>query len=254
MAGVYHLDLNRSAIAGATHVLLPGDPARVSKIAAALDAEAREIAYRREYRTCLARLDGEAVLVTSTGVGGSSTSIAVDELAQLGVRTFLRVGTTGAIQPDVAVGDVIITTGAVRLDGASDHYAPIEYPAVAHHEVVRALVDAAIALKTPYHIGVTASSATFYPGEERSDSFSGYTLRRFQGATSEWRRLGVLNYEMESATLLTMCSVFGLRGGCITGAVNRAGGGRISEGDLTRGETAAIRVAVEAIRRLVRGG
>ena len=254
MPKVYHLDLEGEALAGATHVLLPGDPARVPRLATAFDHEAVELAWRREFRTYLGRLDGRPVLVTSTGIGGASTSIAVEELARLGVRTFLRVGTTGAIQPDIEIGDAIITTGAVRLDGASDHYAPPAYPAVAHHEVVRALVDAAERLQRPYHVGVTASSATFYPGEERSDSYGGYVLRRFQGSTQEWSRLRVLSYEMEAATLLTMCSTLGLRGGCVTGVVNRAGGERIGEEDLSRGERVAIDLAVEAMRRMVRRG
>ncbi len=247
---VYHLELDAAAVAGATHVLLPGDPGRVPKIAAAFDREACELAWRREFRTYLGRLDGRAILVTSTGIGGSSTSIAVEELARLGVRTFLRVGTTGAIRPDIEIGDAIITTGAVRLDGASDHYAPPPYPAVAHHEVVRALVDAAERLQRTYHVGVTASSATFYPGEERSDAYGGYVLRQFRGSTEEWSRLRVLSYEMEAATLLTMCSTLGLRGGCVTGVVNRAGGERITEEDLSRGERVAIDLAVEAMRRM----
>jgi uridine phosphorylase len=254
MDKVYHLDLDAASVAGATHALLPGDPARVAEIAAAFDPQAREVADRREFRTFLGKLEGESVLVTSTGIGGPSTSIAVEELARLGVRTFLRVGTTGAIQPHVAIGDVIVTTGAVRLDGASTHYAPLEYPAVAHHEVVRALVDSAEELECPYHAGVTASSATFYPGEERHDSFGGYVLRDLRGATEEWRRLGVLNYEMEAATLLTMCSTMGLRGGCVTGVVNLVGAEAIDGADLARGENSAIRVAVAALRRLLTVG
>jgi uridine phosphorylase len=141
---VYHLDLDDTRIEGARVALLPGDPGRVSDIATAAPIErAREIACKREYRTWLGYVGGTPVLVTSTGIGGPSASIAIDELAQLGVRTFVRVGTTGAIQADVKVGDVVVTTGAVRLDGASSHYAPIEYPAVAHHEVVTALLRAA---------------------------------------------------------------------------------------------------------------
>lgn len=251
MEKVYHLHLDAESVGGATYALLPGDPARVEKIARAFDPRAREVAYRREFRTFLGVLEDRPLLVTSTGIGGPATSIAVEELARLGLRTFLRVGTTGAIQPHIAVGDVIVTTGAVRLDGASTHYAPIEYPAVAHHAVVEALAQAAEALGCPYHVGVTASSATFYPGEERHDSYSGYVLRRFQGATEEWRRLHVLNYEMESATLLTMCSTMGLRGGCVTGVVNRVGGDAIGESDLARGEDSAIQVAVAAVRRLL---
>lgn len=254
MEKVYHLDLDSASVGGATHALLPGDPARVEKIAGAFDAQAREVAQRREFRTFLGRLEGRPILVTSTGIGGPSTSIAVEELARLGVKTFLRVGTTGAIQPDIEIGDVIVTSGSVRLDGASTHYAPIEYPAVAHHELVRALAEAAEQLGCPYHVGVTASSATFYPGEERHDSFSGYVLRRFQGATDEWRRLHVLNYEMESATLLTMCSAMNLRGGCVTGVVNRVGGEAIGEAELAGGEDSAIRVAVAGLRRLLEVG
>lgn len=251
MPKVYHLDLDEELIEGATHALLPGDPGRAERIAHAFDADARRIASRREFTTYLGRLGGRPVLVTSTGIGGPSTSIAVDELSQSGVRTFLRVGSTGAIQPDIEVGDVVITSGSVRLDGASTHYAPIEYPAVAHHEIIAALIAAAATTGNKAHVGITASSATFYPGEERSDSFSGYVLRDFQGATEEWRKLNVLNYEMESATLLTMCAALGLRGGCVTGVVNRAGGDRIEEADPARGERAAIEVGVAAMERLV---
>jgi len=116
-----------------------------------------------------------------------SASIAIDELAQLGVRTFLRVGTTGAIQEDLDVGAVVITTGAVRLDGASTHYAPIEYPAVAHPDVVQAAAAAAAALGVPYRTGVSASCDTFYPGQERYDSYSdtfhaGFRASRKSGA------------------------------------------------------------------------
>lgn len=253
MPKVHHLDLDADAIAGAVHALLPGDPARVPRIAMAFDAQPTELAWRREFRTYLGRLEDASILITSTGIGGSSTSIAVEELARLGVRTFLRVGTTGAIQPGIEIGDAIITTGAVRLDGASDHYAPSAYPAVAHHAVVRALVDAAEHLRRPYHAGVTASTATFYLGEEGSDS-PGHLLRQSRGSTEEWRRLGVLSYDMEAATLLTMCCTLGLRGGCVTGVVNRAGVDQISEEDLARGERVAIDLAVEAVRRMVGPG
>src|SRR5512143_678853 len=124
---VYHLDVDAGAIEGATIALVPGDPGRVPHLAGQAPFDGgREIACKREYRTWIAYMRGTPVLVTSTGIGGPSASIAIDELAQLGVRTFIRVGTTGAIQRRVNVGDVVITTGAVRLDGASTHYAPIE--------------------------------------------------------------------------------------------------------------------------------
>jgi uridine phosphorylase len=214
---------------------------------------ARELANKREFRTWLAYIEGLPVLVTSTGIGGPSTSIAVDELAQLGIRTTLRVGTTGAIQPHVDVGDVIITTGAVRLDGASTHYAPIEYPAVAHHEVVHALVVAAREWRVPAHVGISCTSDTFYPGQERVDSYTGYVPRRLQGMTEEWRRLNVLNYEMEAATVLTLASTMGLRAGCVAGVVvNRTKGEHVLPEALRVAERNTVLVAAGAAAVLAR--
>jgi len=246
---VYHLGLRRSLLGGATVALLPGDPGRVEGIARTPPFEhAEELASKREFRTWLARARGVPILVTSTGIGGPSASIAIDELAQLGVTTFVRVGTTGAIQPHVGVGDVIVTTGAVRLDGASTHYAPIEYPAVAHYEVVMALLAAAREARVTAHAGITCTADTFYPGQERHDSFTQYVPRRFQGATEEWRRLHVLNYEMEAATLLTMASAMGLRAGCVAGVVvNRTTGEHVEGDALARGEHHAVIVAVGAV-------
>lgn len=250
---VYHLHLDREDIRGAKYVLLPGDPARVEMIARTLPLEnAVELAWKREYRTWLGYMGGVPVLVTSTGIGGPSTSIAVDELARLGVTTFLRVGTSGAIQPGVDAGDVVITTGAVRLDGASIDYAPVEYPAAAHHEVVRALVEAAETLGLPYHVGITCSTATFYPGQERRDSYTGYVPRRFQGITEEWRSLNVINYEMEASALLTLCGVMGLRGGCVTGIVSRrAEEETVTPQSLKRGEENAVLAATKAMEIII---
>ena len=252
---VYHLDIDSEIIEGAAVALLPGDPGRVQALATTPPFErARELANKREYRTWIAYVGRTPVLVTSTGIGGPSASIAIDELAQLGVRTFLRVGTTGAIQADIDIGTVIVTTGAVRLDGASTHYAPLEYPAVAHPDVVQAAMTAARALGVPFRAGVSASCDTFYPGQERYDSYSGYVPRRFQGITEEWRRLHVLNYEMESSTVLTLASAMGLRGGCVAGVVvNRARSESVTKADLEIGESNAVRVAVAAIARLAAG-
>ena len=127
---VFHLGLTKNDLQGATLAIVPGDPERVEKIAALMDKPVK-LASHREFTTWRAELDGKAVIVCSTGIGGPSTSIAVEELAQLGIRTFLRIGTTGAIQANINVGDVLVTTAAVRLDGASLHFAPMEFPAVA---------------------------------------------------------------------------------------------------------------------------
>lgn len=255
MAGVYHLDLDKRRIQGAKIALLPGDPGRVPSIAQAVSkAFGRpfdSLASKREFTTFIAGAGKAKVLVTSTGIGGPSTSIAIDELAQLGVTTFIRVGTTGAIQGHIKTGDCVITTGSVRLDGASTHYAPIEYPAVAHHEVVSALIRGAKKAGVRYHAGVTASSDTFYPGEERKDSFRKYILRRFRGSTEEWRNLHVLNYEMESSTVLTLTASMGLKGGCVTGVVNRGGAGKITKEALKAGEDSALMAAAASLEFLV---
>ncbi len=136
---VFHLGLTKNDLQGATLAIVPGDPERVEKIAALMDKPVK-LASHREFTSWRAELDGKPVIVCSTGIGGPSTSIAVEELAQLGVRTFLRIGTTGAIQPHINVGDVLVTTGSVRLDGASLHFAPMEFPAVADFACTTALV------------------------------------------------------------------------------------------------------------------
>jgi uridine phosphorylase len=216
----YHIGLTGDMLQGATLAIVPGDPGRVARTAEATD-RCEPLAQRREFTSYLGWLGDTPVVVCSSGIGGPSVSIAVEELAQLGVRTFLRVGTTGAIQPGIEQGDVIITNAAVRLDGASHHFVPPEYPAVADFECTTALVAAARSLGIEPHVGVTASTDTFYPGQERYDTYSGRVVRRFRGSLEEWQSMGVLNYEMESSTLFTMCSSQGLRAGCAGGVLVR---------------------------------
>ncbi len=254
MSDVFHLGLARDDLGGATIAIVPGDPARVERIAARFD-DPRPLAAHREFTSWLADADGMPVVVCSTGIGGPSTSIAVEELAQLGVRTFLRVGTTGAIQPGIAPGDVIVSTGAVRLDGASLHFAPMEFPAVADFECTTALVAAAKAAGVEPHVGVTASSDTFYPGQERYDTYSGRVTERFRGSMAEWQAMGVLNYEMESATLFTMCATQGLRAGCVAGVlVNRTEQETPDEETAQRIESTSVAIVVDAARRLLTSG
>ena len=179
-----------------------------------------KLAAHREFTTWRAELDGKAVIVCSTGIGGPSTSIAVEELAQLGIRTFLRIGTTGAIQPHINVGDV--------------------------------LVEAAKSVGATTHVGVTASSDTFYPGQERYDTFSGRVVSRFKGSMEEWQSMGVMNYEMESATLLTMCASQGLRAGMVAGViVNRTQQEIPNAETMKQTESHAVKIVVEAARRLI---
>ena len=251
MAAVYHLGLTAQDLQGATLAIVPGDPGRVEGIAATMDRY-EFVASNREFTSYLGWIDDTPVVVCSSGIGGPSTSIAVEELAQLGVRTFLRAGTTGGIQPDLEPGDVIVTTGAVRLDGASLHFAPMEFPAVADFTCTTAFVEAAKELDITTHVGITASSDTFYPGQERYDTYSGRVTRRFRGSLEDWQAMGVLNYEMESATLFTMCASQGLRAGCVSGVlVNRTRQEMPDEETARSIEAATIAVAVGAARRLI---
>lgn len=251
MSDVFHLGLTRDQLAGATLAIVPGDPARPESIASRMD-DPVFLASKREFTSWLGRIDGKPVVVCSTGVGGPSTSIAVEELAQLGVRTFLRVGTTGAIQPHIGVGEVIVSQASVRLDGASGHFAPMEYPAASSFECTRALVDAAAELGLTHHVGITASSDTFYPGQERYDTVSARVIPRFRGSAAEWEALGVLNYEMESATLFTMCASQGWRAGCVAGVlVNRHLQETPDESTIASAEHNAVSVVLAAARTLL---
>jgi len=251
MSDVFHLGLTQKMLDGATVAIVPGDPERVKRIAELMD-NATFLASHREYTSYLAYIDGKAIVICSTGIGGPSTSIAVEELAQLGVRTFLRVGTTGAIQEHINPGDVIVTQAAVRLDGASLHFAPMEFPAVANFEVTSAMATACREFGVEPHIGITASSDTFYPGQERYDTVSGRVTRRFKGSMQEWQDLGVLNYEMESSTLFTMCTANGWRAGCVAGViVNRTQQEIPDEATMKKTEVSAIAIVVAAAKKML---
>ena len=251
MSDVFHLGLTQKMLDGATVAIVPGDPDRVKRIAELMD-NATFLASHREYTSYLAYIDAKPVVICSTGIGGPSTSIAVEELAQLGVRTFLRVGTTGAIQEHINPGEVIVTQAAVRLDGASLHFAPLEFPAVADFQTTAAMVEACRETGVEPHIGITASSDTFYPGQERYDTVSGRVTRRFKGSMQEWQDLGILNYEMESSTLFTMCAANGWRAACVAGViVNRMQQEIPDESTMKKTEVSAISIVVAAAKKML---
>lgn len=216
---MYHIALSKEMIEGAEYVILPGDPYRVESLAKSFDPNAKHLKSNREHTSYLADFHGQKVLVCSTGMGAPSTCIAVEELAMIGLKYFLRVGTSGGIQSYTNLGDIIISSAAVRLEGASSHYAPIEYPAVASLEFTNDLISGAKKIDVPFHVGITASSDTFWPGQERKDNYSGYMLRRFKDSMAEWRALNVLNFEMEASALFVLCNVFGLHGACLCGII-----------------------------------
>lgn len=214
----YHIGLSKNDLAGASMAFLPGDPGRVQALAEAL-GEVKVLGFHREYKSALVHSGGRSVLVMSTGMGGPSVAIGMEELARLGVKQFVRVGTTGAIQSNIALGDLIVNEAAVRLDGTSVHYAPLPFPAVADHCLTGTLVAAAEQLGIPCHLGIAASSDTFWPGQERYDSFTGYVPLQWRGSMAEWRMLGVLNYEMETAALFTVARTMRLQAASICGVV-----------------------------------
>lgn len=250
---MFHLGLSQADLKGAQLAIVPGAPERVQKIAQMMD-NPQPLATHREFTSWRAEIAGKTVVICSTGIGGPSTSIAVEELAQLGVKTFLRIGTTGAIQPGIDVGDILVTTAAVRLDGASLHFAPLEFPAVADFDCTSALVSAAKRSGVKTHIGVTASSDTFYPGQERYDTYSGRVTKAFQGSMKEWQSMGVLNYEMESATLFTQCASQGLKAGMVAGVIVNRTQHEIPAAELMRNtEKQAIGIVIAAATKLLVG-
>lgn len=216
---LYHVGFSKAALQGATIAVLPGDPGRVEPLARQLGENLSFIACHREYTSWLTHIGGVPVLVCSTGMGGPSVAICLEELARMGIAQVIRVGTTGTIQPQINPGEVIINKASVRLDGTSHHYAPASFPAVASFTVTGALVEAAQACAAPHHVGIAVSSDTFWPGQERYDSFTGYVPLQFQGTMEEWQRLGALNYEMETSALFVTCQALGIKAGAVCGVV-----------------------------------
>ena len=249
---MFHLHIHPADLGGATLAILPGDPGRVERIAKAMK-NPRFLAQNREFMMWMAESpEGRNVVVCSTGIGGPSSAIAVEELAMCGVKDYLRVGTTGLIQPQIDPGTVVIMTGSVRLEGASKHIAPIEFPAVAHHEWVRSLVDTARHLKIPHVVGISASSDTFYQGQGRQDSFrKGFVVKELEGRFQEMEQLGVLSFEMEAGLVLTQTAAYGLRGGAIAaGIVNRHRRELPDETIIHQAEAKVIELAAKAIDSL----
>lgn len=231
------------------YVILPGDPGRCEKIAKYFD-HAEKVAQNREFVTYTGELDGEKVSVCSTGIGGPSASIAMEELIHCGADTFIRVGTSGGMQPEVCGGDLVIATGAVRMEGTSREYAPIEYPAVADLDVTNALVAAAKELGHTYHAGVVQCKDAFYGQHEPERMPVSYELLNKWEA---WKRMGCKASEMESAALFIAASHLRVRCGSdflVVGNQERNALGM--ENPIVHDTEAAITVAVEAIRKLIK--
>lgn len=248
MAKQYHIACEEGDVGNIC--ILPGDPGRCEKIAKYFD-NPQKIAQNREYVTYTGELCGRKVSVTSTGIGGPSAAIAMEELTKIGVDTFIRVGTCGGINLEVKSGDIVIATGSVRNEGTSREYAPIEYPATADFDITTALVGGAKKLGLNYHTGVVQCKDSFYGQHSPEKSPVSYELLNKWEA---WKKLGVLASEMESAALFVTAASLGVKCGSVFSVVwnqERKAKGFFEE-DCHDTEN-AIKTAVEAIKLIIKG-
>lgn len=251
---LYHLGFSRADIAAAAPkiALLAGDPQRTEAVANGYLQDVKVLSTNRGLNSYLGQLpNGVPILAATSGMGAPSLSIVVNELCQLGLTTIIRIGTSGAIQPSIAVGDVVISSAAVCYQGAADDVAPREYPAVADPFVTVSLAHAARALKAAHHVGITASTDTFYEGQGRFGGAKAYLMAPQRERVELLQRLNVLNFEMEAATLFKLGSVYGFRAGCVCGVLaQRTAAEAIVLDKKAAAVDAAIRVALKAASQL----
>jgi uridine phosphorylase len=229
----------------ANYILLPGDPSRIDLIASYMDSY-KLVGYHREYRTITGFYKGIKISATSTGIGGPSSSIAVEELLRAGAKTFIRVGTCGAIKSKINVGDLIIATGSFRLDGASLDYVDKGYPALANYEIINALIQSADGSNANYHVGLVASTDTFYVGQGRP-GFNGFISKNKEHIIEELSKVNVLAFEMEASTIFTLSQIYSARAGCICAVIAN----RITDEFIANaGIESMIKVSLEAVKIL----
>lgn len=243
----YHIRCKPGDVA--PYVLLPGDPGRVQLIAKHWD-EARLVAKNREYVTCTGTYRGVPVSATSTGIGSPSAAIAVEELIRVGGKVFIRVGTSGPVSPKVKPWELGIATGAVRDEGTTRQYVPIEYPAVADYRVVAALVEAAEKLGYRYHVGVFHTKDSFYSEIEPQAQPA---AEIWKARWSSWTRAGVLLSEMETAAILVVAGIRGALAGSICAVIEVPGEEETAKRNAEAIEK-AIKTALEAVKILADKG
>lgn len=239
----YHIDMADGDVG--RYVLLPGDPKRCSRIAKYFD-EAKLVADKREYVTYTGYLLGEKVSVTSTGIGGPSTAIAIEELVNIGADTFIRIGTCGGIDLNVKAGDLVIATGAIRMDGTSKEYTPIEYPAVPDFKLTSSLIKGTENLKSTYHLGVVQSKDSFYGQHSPGNKPVFYEL---ENKWKAWKRAGCLASEMESSTLFIVSSFRRTRAAAMFLCVNNQERARKGlENKVVEDTDIVIKAAIEGLK------
>ena len=243
----FHIQCEKGEVG--RYCILPGDPGRCEAIARCLDG-AVHVRTNREYVTWTGRLLGEAVSVVSTGIGGPSAAIAMEELTNLGAHTFVRVGTCGGIDLSVQSGDVVVATGAVRMEGTSREYAPIEWPAVPDFTVTCALTQACQSLGFSWHAGVVQCKDSFYGQHSPGRMPVSCELEQKWEA---WKRLGVLASEMESAALFAVAAARRVRCGSVFHVIwNQEREAAGLDQQESHDTSAAIRAGVEALKILIR--
>jgi len=235
----YHINCRKGDLAN--YVLLPGDPDRVLKISKLWD-KSKEITYHREYHSVTGIYKSTKISCLSTGIGAPSTAIAIEEAARIGVHTFIRVGSTGSLQKGINPGDLVINVGGMKLEGTSKNYIKPEYPALAHYEVTLALIEACEKLKLKYHLGITASSDSFYVGEGRP-GFKGYNQSYLKNILSDLQAAKITNIEMEASALFTIASLYNLRAGSICAVFDNL----VTNEFLIKGETKVAQAASESV-------
>lgn len=244
---LYHIQVAPGEVG--RYVIMPGDPKRCAKIAEYFDNPVL-VADNREYVTYTGTLNNVRVSVTSTGIGGPSASIAMEELTRCGADTFVRIGTCGGMQKEIRSGDVVIATGAIRMEGTSREYAPIEFPAVASLDIINALNRAARLKGYPVHVGVVQCKDSFYGQHQPEVMPVSYELEQKWEA---WKRLGCIASEMESAALFIVASHLKVRvGSCFLVVANQEREKLGLENPVVHDTDMAIQVAVEAIRDLIK--
>jgi len=241
---MYHVRVKLEEVG--KYAILPGDPNRVKTIAKHLD-NSYIVSEHREFTVYNGYVEGELVTVCSTGIGGPAFAIVLEELTQCNAKTFIRVGSCGAIQDHIKIGDLIIATSAVRLEGTSKSYIFPEYPAVSSYEVLYALKKTCEETRYRHHLGIIASTDSFYVGQSRP-GFKDYLPRKSAELIDVLRGINVLCFDMETSTLFTLANIYRLRAGCVLAAFAN----RVTNEFEVRGEEEASEVAVKSIKHLIK--
>ena len=242
----YHVGVAPGEIA--PYILLCGEPQRAERVAVHFSEVTHRLA-NREYVTITGIFEGAPVTVTATGIGVDNTEIAVIELSQC-VRkpTFIRVGSCGALKPEIELGELVISTGAAKLEATSSYFVRDGFPALAHHEVVLALLESARQLELEHHAGITATACGFYGAQGRK--VPGFPPR-YPDLPAELERMGASNYEMEASLLFTLAQLSGARAGAVCAVyANRHANRFIDTDTKARAEQDCIRCGLGAIRVL----